>query len=43
MFNPNDRVCDVSNAGHEYKVSDPLGRGAQGFVYKVQKINTNLM
>jgi hypothetical protein len=43
MFNTDDRVYDVSNASHTYKVSDPLGRGAQGFVYKVQKINTNLM
>jgi hypothetical protein len=43
MFNTDDRIYDVSNASHAYKVSDSLGRGCQGFVYKVQKSGTNLM
>ena len=43
MFSTNDRIFDVLNASHGYKVSDHLGRGAQGFVYRVQKTSTNIV
>ena len=43
MFSANDRVFDVTDASHEYEVSEFLGRGAQGFVYRVQKTSTNIV